>query len=160
MKRFTWIVMAAMVALAGCDQPTGIVEEPTFTLPDLQLGGKADGGSSNVSWGPGIERGAVRGGFNSGYVAMPINLEANDPLLLQAWTDRPSVVFVYGPNRDGKWDMEQVRQISRNLELGVEGQFFQLNPVESGEYLVIVGALSGNMTEWIVAWADESLDLD
>jgi len=156
MKECRWFFLIALLMTLGCDSPSPEIHETSvLEFPDLQLSGKGDSGSSNVSLGPALERGNARNGLVSGYLALPVSLNAQEPFLVQAWTDQPSVVFVYGPNKNGSWNFEQVREFSKSVKPGVETQWFQFQPTETGDYLVIVGALSGEMTRWIVAWADE-----
>ena len=156
MKACKQIFGLALLALVGCDPSSPEMKDASLLeFPDLQFSGKADGGSSNITMGPVLERGNARAGAVSGYVALPVSLEGGESLLVQAWTDKPSVVFVFGPQMGGKWDFEQVREFSHSMKPGVESQWFNYDATFSGDYLVIVGALSGELTDWIVAWADK-----
>ncbi len=161
MNNSKWFLLVAVVAVMGCESSSLQMEgEPVSTpsgleMPDLFFGAKGDGGSSNVSMGQVLERGSARSGAVSGYAALPVVLQANQPFLVQAWTDQPSVVFVYGPKLGGEWNFEQVREFSHSIKPGVETQFFNFEPAVDGEYVVIVGGLSGFTTQYIVAWGDE-----
>lgn len=149
--------MIAILALGwsiGCD-PAGSNDSLDFwSVPDLNGMGKADGSAPNIQWGGPLVEGGTQYGYNEGFVALPVELTEDEPFLVQAWTDEPSAVFVFGPNTTGKWDMEQLRQKSKTVEPGVETQIFQIEPTETGSYLVVLGAKEGRATQWIVAWGD------
>jgi len=156
MRDCKWFIWVGLMILVGCDASSPEMKDASLLeFPDLQFSGKADGGSSNISMGPVLERGNARSGAVAGYAALPVKLDGGESLLVQAWTDKPSVVFVFGPRIGGKWDFEQVREFSKSMKPGVESQWFNYDASVPGDYLLIVGALSGEMTDWIVAWADK-----
>ena len=122
------------------------------TLPDLAFGGpKGDQPSTNTILGERLEPGRALSGEGAGFIALPFYAETGEPIPIQAWTSKSSVVFVYGPRRAGHWDMEQVRAGSYGVQPDVETRRVEFQTPESGEYLLVVGSLDESSTEWIVA---------
>ena len=152
LTRTVALLAGLTLSLAACGEAQIIDAqgaEYESALPDLQFG-KSDQ-SSNTSLGQRLEPGAAASGTIAGFVALPVSLSTEERLEVQTWTERPSVVMVYGPRTAQDWDLERVRAATRDIKPGVHSEYLRFVAPEAGEYLVVVGNGDEQPTRWILA---------
>ena len=156
MKTMKTVCLAALTLMAvlatGCDAMDGLNGKFPASMPDLNFANlKADSASSNTIIGNRLNEGTALSGKLNGYMAFPMWAQAGEFIPLQAYTSEPSVVFVFGPQVDRDWDLEQIRALSEGIEPGVETRRLNFEAPESGEYLVVIGSVEERESDWIIA---------
>ena len=76
---------------------------------------------------------------------IPLELKTGDEVLISAWSDQNTALFVYRPGAvDSWWTDETRRALTAEVKAGVDRVELNLSAQETGRYALVLKSLSGN----------------
>ena len=83
---------------------------------------------------------------------IPLNLNTGDEVLISAWSDQNSAMFVYRPGRVSSWWTDETRrELTAEVKAGVDRVELNLSAQETGRYALVLKSLNGNSQNILTA---------
>ena len=119
-----------------------------FERPTPQFG-KGDRAGRTALQGE-APKGETLQGRSADFLAWPVSLEAGEPLEAHLWTSDWSAVYLYNRRQGDDWQETLLEATSVSQKVGLEAQNLRFEAEEAGEYLVILGSVSGTPVDYLL----------
>ena len=83
---------------------------------------------------------------------IPVNLETGDEVLISAWSNQNTALFIYRPGSvDSWWTDESRRELTAEVKPGVDRVELNLSAQETGRYAIVLKSLNGEAQNILTA---------
>jgi len=83
---------------------------------------------------------------------IPLNLNMGDEILISAWSDQNTALFVYRPGSVSSWWTDETRRaLTAEVKAGVDRVELNLSAQETGRYALVLKSLNGSAQNLLTA---------
>ena len=147
-----WITLTLGASAVGCDSSSSTLDQPqVMERPTTADGVRAP--QLNFTKGDQTDEAELLADLTLGEArilggdltqVIPLNLETGDEVLISAWSDQNTALFVYRPGAvDSWWTDESRRALTTEVKSGVDRVELNLSAQDTGRYALVIKSLNG-----------------